>query len=189
MKETAHTNIRQARFGGPFPVEEFSMTNNELDTLPQSTLVTEYGETVYDFESSDFGNRPEWQKEDLIGQPLIIRGLSEDTYERVDNQGKLRVARSVRYNRASEPRSMEPWGMLFTDPSVAIDEVRKKIERGQMPFLATLAFVDSTENKGQSYWKFVRFVRTIETEPVPALTTGRNGRKSARSESPEDLPF
>lgn len=165
------------------------MTNQELDTIPQSTLVTEYGETVYDFESSDFGNRPEWTKEDLIGKPLIIRGLSQDTYEREQKDGKVRVARSVRYNRAEEPRSVEPWGMLFSDPSVAIDEVRKRLERGQIPFLATLAYVDSLENKGQSYWKFVRYVRTVETEPVPALSAGRNGRKSARSEAPEDLPF
>jgi len=167
------------------------MTNNELDTLPQNTLVTEYGETVFDFESSDFGNRPEWSKEDLIGQPLIIRGLSEDTYERADNSGRIRVARSVRYNRATEPRSAQPWGMLFSDPSVAIDEVRKRIERGQMPFLATLALVDSTENRGQTYWKFVRFVRTVEVEPTPALTAGKNGqRRTARSEPPtEDLPF
>lgn len=165
------------------------MTSQDLDTIPQSTLVTEYGETVYDFESSDFGNRPEWTKEDLIGKPLIIRGLSEDTYER-EQGGRVRVARSVRYNRAEEPRSVEPWGMLFSDPSVAIDEVRKRIERGQMPFLATLAMVDSLENKGQSYWKFVRYIRTVETEPVPALTAPRNGRRGARSEAPaEDLPF
>ena len=165
------------------------MTDQDL-ALPQSTLVTEYGETVYDFESSDFGNKPEWKKEDLIGQPLIIRGLSQDTYEREDKDGRLRIARSVRYNRAEEPRSTEPWGMLFSDPSVAIDEVRKRIERGQMPFLATLALMDSTENRGQTYWKFVRFVRTVETEPIPALTAPRNGRRSARSEAPaEDLPF
>ena len=166
------------------------MTDQDL-ALPQNTLVTTYGETVYDFESSDFGNRPEWTKEDLIGQPLIIRGLSQDTYERVDKDGRVRVARSVHYNRAEEPRSVAPWGMMFSDPSVAIDEVRKRLARGQMPFLATLALLDSTENRGQTYWKFVRFVRTVETEPTPALTAGRNGRRSARSEAPsgEDLPF
>jgi len=166
------------------------MTEQEL-AIPQATLITEYGEEVYDFESSDFGYKPEWSKEDLIGKPLIIRGLSQDTYEREDNSGRVRIARSVRYNRAEEPRATSPWGMFFSDPSVAIDEVRKRIERGQMPFLATLAMVQSTENKGQTYWKFVRFVRTVETEPAPALAAPRNGRRSARSEAPasEDLPF
>ena len=166
------------------------MTDHDL-AIPQETLITTFGEEVYDFEASDFGNRPEWSKEDLIGQPLIIRGLSEDTYEREDNTGRNRVARSVKYNRAEEPRSVEPWGMLFSDPSVAIDEVRKRIARGQMPFLATLALVNSTENRGQTYWKFVKFVRTVEAEAAPALTAPRNGRRSARSEAPsaEDLPF
>ena len=163
-------------------------TEHDLSTLPESTLIMEYGETVYDFEASDFGNRPEWSKEDLIGQPLIIRGLSEDTYER-EQGGRIRVARSVRYNRAEEAPSVEPWGMLFSDPSVAIDEVRKRVARGQVPFLATLAMVDSSENKGQSYWKFVKYIRTVEQEPRPALSAGKNGRRSARSEAPEDLPF
>jgi hypothetical protein len=133
--------------------------------LPEpKTVFLSTGEEAYDFAGSDFGNEPEWTKEELVGRGIIIRGLSEDLFE--PEGSSFPPARSVLYNLLEEdPNPSEPWGMFFSDKgdndkatSVVIQQVRKQIRRGRLPFVATLTKHESTTFKGQSYYSLEKYV-------------------------------
>lgn len=124
-------------------------------------LYTESGEEVYGFEASDFGNQPTWTKEELDGQPIIIRGLSTDTFD-----SDMGSARSVKYTLPTEPANQEPWGMFFSVESTIIQQVSKAISAGRYPFIAVLRKKESTLHRGQTYWTLEKYVRPANATPV-----------------------
>lgn len=140
----------------------------EVFGLPQPKEVfLETGEQVYDFAESDFGNQPPVSKEDMLGKPIIVRGLSTETFD----GGYGALGRSMRWNSLDEDApDDEPWGFFFSDDSTIIQQVRKAENAGRTPFIAIMVKVDSQAHKGQSYYKLARYVRPVapSENPEPA---------------------
>ena len=148
-----------------------------MDSTPQlpdpKAIYLATGEEVLEYSGSDYGNQPEWSKEFLQGKGLIIRGLSEDTYQA--DGSTMYPARSVLYNLLEEdPNPSEPWGMFFSDlgldsdgkekreTSTVVKQVRSELRRnGGRPFIVTIQYKDSEAHKGQGYWTLQRFVRNV----------------------------
>ena len=134
---------------------------------PIRTVYTDSGEEVVEYIGAEFGNQPEWSKKELIGQGLVFRGLSDDTFHPEDST--FPPARSVLYNLVTEEATEEPWGMFYSDlgdqdrrTSVLIKQVRKEFRRnGNRPFIATLEYVNSEVHKGQGYYKLARYIRNV----------------------------
>jgi|KBSMisStaDraftv2_1062788.scaffolds.fasta_scaffold01203_26 hypothetical protein len=144
--------------------------SDETGIVLRSVFV-DTGEEVAEFTGSDFGNQPEWTKEDLEGQGIIFRGLSTEIYK--PEGSSFPPARSVLYNLVTDDRDTEPWGMFFSDEgndspktSTIIKQVRSEFRKnGGRPFLATIVNVQSEAHKGQSYWKLAKYVRNAT--PLP----------------------
>jgi hypothetical protein len=142
----------------PYSKVEGAMSAPELPE-PKSVFL-DTGEQVYEYFGSDFGIQPDWSKEELEGQGLIIRGLSEETFK-----GDFDIpARSVLYNVIDDPEGTEPWGMFFSEGSPVIQQVQRQLAKGRVPFIATIRSKKSESHKGQSYWTLERWVRNVTEE-------------------------
>jgi hypothetical protein len=150
--------------------------SDETSLVPLRSVYTESGEEVAEYVGSEFGNQPEWSKEDLEGQGIIFRGLSAETFH--PEGSTFPPARSVLYNLVSDERDTDPWGMFYSDygllpdgkedprNSTIIKQVRSEFRKnGGRPFLATIQQVQSEAHKGQSYWKLAKYVRNAT--PLP----------------------
>jgi hypothetical protein len=134
----------------------------------QKTVYLETGESVYDY-GTEFGEQPSWTKEDLNGQPIVIRGLSEEVFE----AGYQVAARSVLHTLPEEPEGTTPWGMFFSDDSPIVRQTRERIRKGRVPFIAVLRKRPSELHKGQSYWTLERYMPNVTPEtPTTNLKKG-----------------
>jgi len=128
------------------------------------------GEEVAEFVESSFGVQPEWSKEDLVGQMLIIRGLSDETWQQIGSN--FPPARSILYSVDTDQPGDESWGMMFSDNSPIIEQVRRQFRRnGGKPFVATLQSRDSEAHKGQTYWILTKYVENVT--PKDEVSTGK----------------
>jgi hypothetical protein len=142
---------------------------------PQRSVFLDDGREFADFSGSDYGEQPEWEKEEILGQGIIIRGLSDATFE--PEGSNMGPARSVLYNLITDDPDAEPWGMFFTDwgvtasgkedqrNSTVIKQVRAAMARnGGRAFLAQMEKETSETHKGQTYYKLVKYVRNVTPE-------------------------
>jgi hypothetical protein len=140
------------------------------------TVYLPSGEQVYEFQESDFGVQPEWQKDDLIGQLVIVRGLSEDTWQQPGSS--FPPARAILYNVEDDDTDTPAWGMFATDDSAIINQVRRAIRKGAVPFVVTLAKRSSEAHKGQEYYIFERYVKNIteDADTTAPTTSDKKGK-------------
>lgn len=148
-----------------------------LPAPPVRTVYLDTGEEVAEFTGGDFGNQPDWDKDQLLGKGIVIRGLSTEVFE----QEPFPPARSVLYNAIdTDDADTDPWGMFFSDcgdtdtrTSTVIKQIRSEFRKnGGKPFLATLEKVSSESHKGQTYYKLVRYIRNATPKDV-ASTANR----------------
>ena len=137
---------------GDIPRVEYRMSDElAVPAKVPPVMFTDEGEEVFLFEASDFGNQPDWTKESLDGEPILIRGLSQDFFE-----GDFGQARSILYNVRTDTKETEPWGMFFQwEPNQApiFGQIEKYLKRGgRFPFIAVLRSKKSEAHKGQAYW-------------------------------------
>lgn len=151
---------------------------------PIRTVFLETGEEIAEFSGSDFGMQPEWDKREIVGQGLIIRGLSESTFS--PEGSAFPPARSVLYNLITDSQDTEPWGMFFTDKttdrqildgkenpdtSVVIKQIRQQFRKnGGRAFLITLDYVENvpaTKNMpARGYYTLKKYVKNVLPEGV-----------------------
>jgi len=152
------------------------MDNLPALSAPVKEVYLDTGELVTEYSGSEYGNQPTWTKEELVGQGIVIRGLSLETFQQEGSS--YPPARSVLYTLITEDLDTDPWGMFFTDygldnqgkeqlrTSTIIKQIRAEFRRnGNRPFLADIEMIPSESHKGQSYWKLKRFVRSANLEP------------------------
>ena len=154
-------------------------------SLPQPerairSTYTEHGEELAEYTGTDLGNQPEWDKRELIGQGLIIRGISTSFLPQPEGSS-MPPARNVLYNLINEPRDVDPCGMPFTDktsdaqlregkehPETApvLKQIRSEFRKnGGRPLPITLDFVETspaTKNAAaRGYYTIKRYVKNV----------------------------
>lgn len=152
-------------------------------SIERTVFNPETGEELADFSGSDFGNQPEWDKRDLIGKGIIVRGLSEEVF--APEGSTYPPARSLLYNLMTDPTDSDAWGMFFTDKttdrqitdgkenpdtSVVIKQARKALRKnGGRSFPATLEWVETAEATknapARGYYTLKRYVHNAG--PLP----------------------
>lgn len=161
-----------------------------LPSPPVRSVFLDTGEEVAEYTGSDFGNQSEdWDKRNLIGAGLIIRGVSSETFH--EDGSTYPPARSVLYNvvhlkmgdvEYADDAGIDPWGMFFTDQteephdwgtareakgtSTLLKQVRTEFKKnGGRPFLATIEWVVTVPAKGnaaeQGYYKLAKWTRKV----------------------------
>jgi hypothetical protein len=116
--------------------------------MTEDTSMVPYDEEfVTDLEYGQFGNQPDWTKEELNGKVLIIVGVSVDKFE-----GEFDTpARSLLHYMPDEDRTkIDPWGLLLSENSPAITRALGQLEKnGGRPFYARLI---KKQGKKYPYW-------------------------------------
>ena len=125
---------------------------------------------VYDFDLGDFGNQLEFDKDELDGKVVIVRGVSESEFT-----GNFQTpARSLLFNFLDDPKNIDAWGAFFTADSPIIHQAQEMIRKGHVPFYAQIVKVQSQRNRGYTYWTLKRAQMRFNQsgQPVEALADG-----------------
>lgn len=161
-----------------------------LPAAPVRTVHLPSGEEVAEYSGSDFGNQAEeWDKSNLVGAGLVIRGVSTETFH--EEGSSFPPARSILYNvlelkigdvMYADPPDTEAWGMFFSDmtvnpmdwgtnrehkdTSVMLKQVRTEFRKnGGRAFVSSIDWVETQPAKGNAaargYYKLARWVRSV----------------------------
>lgn len=127
--------------------------------IDRTVFNPETGEELADFTGSDFGLQPDWDKRDMVGHGIIVRGTSEEVFH--PEGSAYPPARSLLYNLMTDAVDAESYGMFFSDlttdkqiaegkehpdTSVVLKQARKALRKSHgRAFPAMLEWVETTE--------------------------------------------
>ena len=135
------------------------MSNQNLVVIdPETGELVE--QQVHIFDNGGRGEVPEFKKVDLAGQTVLITGITAEPEE-----FPLGPVRFIQLYREGDDTKGEAWGVMFHADSPVVKQVEHMVQRGKVPFLATLSSVKSQEHKGQTYWKL--------SKPEPRQVNGK----------------
>lgn len=138
------------------------MSESKEIAQPRPTELDTY--QGYDFDLGDFGNQPDYTKDDLDGKVIIVYGVSQATFD----SGQFQTgAKSLLHKLPNEDADIAPYGMMFSESSPVIRQAAEMEAAGKVPFMARLVKKGSKQNKGQSYW-------TLERAPSLQFDTNGN---------------
>lgn len=139
-------------------------------------------EEVGDLEFGQFGNIPEFTKEEYNGKVIVVVGVSTETFQGEFEQG----AKSILHFMPDEDRRGEPWGLLLGEKSPAITRAEGQLQKnGGKPFYARIIKV---QGKTFPYWNLEPVRPVYNTDGQVAGFRIKDGTIIDNSEAPTPMP-